>query len=250
MAVETTSGTGLYFAAVRDLIARIEAEQMGAIEKAADVIAGAVANGGVVHLFGTGHSHMLGEEVFYRAGGLVPVNTIFEPSLMLHDGPAKSSRLERLSGFARCILDETSTKSGEPIIIISNSGINAVPVEMALEAKTRDLVVIALTSVAASMTLPPRHSSGKRLYELADIVLDNYVPHGDALVQPKGVPQKTGAASTIAGAIILNAVMVRAIEKLAGEGGEVPVFMSSNVPGGTEHNARLLGRFRERIRRL
>ncbi|MCL4514184.1 MAG: SIS domain-containing protein [Firmicutes bacterium] len=239
-----------YFQIVRKLMARVEETQVAAIDKAAEVIADTIAKGGVLHIFGTGHSHMLGEELFYRAGGLVPVNMIFEPGLMLHQGAAKSTRLEKLPGYAKIILEEAGTRAGEPIIILSNSGINAVPVEMALEAKAQGLVVIALSSLAMATAAQPRHSSGKKLFEVADICLDNCVIPGDAVLELPGLAQKVGPISTLLGALILNVLIIRVIERLIEAGQVPPVFMSSNLPGGAEYNEKVMARYRQHIRGL
>ncbi len=239
-----------YFQVVRKLMARVEETQVAAIDKAAGTIADTIAKGGVLHLFGTGHSHMLGEELFYRAGGLVPVNMIFEPGLMLHQGAAKSTRLEKLPGYAKLILEEADTRAGEPIIIISNSGINEVPVEMALEAKAQGLVVIALSSLATATAALPRHASGKKLFEVADICLDNCVTPGDAALELPGLAQKVGPVSTLLGGLILNVLIIRVIERLIEAGQVPPVFMSSNLPGGPEHNEKVMARYRQRIKGL
>ncbi|MGE5593500.1 MAG: sugar isomerase domain-containing protein [Betaproteobacteria bacterium] len=238
-----------YSTIVKRLMNEIDSAEEEAIEKAADAIATTVNAGGVLHVFGAGHSHMLAEEIFYRAGGLVPVNAIFDSGLMPHSGAARSTLLERLPGYAAAIMGDHETSAGEPIVIVSYSGINPVPIEVALEARARSLVLIALTSVQASAAARPRHPSGHRLYELADIVLDNHAPPGDALVDVPGYPGlRTGPVSTILGAYILNNVIVRAVEKLAGMGQEPPVFTSANVPGSAERNAWLISHYRRQVK--
>lgn len=238
-----------YSTMIKRLMDEIDSAEQEGIEKTADTIATTVAAGGVLHVFGAGHSHMLAEEIFYRAGGLVPVNAIFDSGLMVHNGAAKSTLLERLPGYAAAIMGDHETSAGEPIIIVSYSGINPVPIEMALEARARSLVLVALTSVQASAAARPRHPSGYRLYELADIVLDNHAPPGDALVDVPGYPGlRTGPVSTILGAYILNNVIVRAVEKLAATGQEPPVFTSANVPGSAERNAWLVSHYRRQVK--
>ena len=133
------------------------------------------------------------------------------------------------------------------MIVGSNSGVNPVPVEMAAEARADGVNVIALTSREGSRATPVRNSVGKRLYEIADIVID-YVPCGDAAIQVDGVSQKTGPVSTGSGAAILNSIVVRVIEKLARRGIDPPIFMSSNIPGGLEHNEALLDEYRCKIK--
>ncbi|HOL51518.1 MAG TPA: SIS domain-containing protein, partial [Bacillota bacterium] len=203
-----------YFDVVRSLLDEVERAEAENMEEAATLIAEAIADGRVLHYFAAGHSHMLGEELFYRAGGLVPVNAIVEPALMVTFGAGKSSHMERLTGLARIILDDAGVGSGDVMIVASNSGVNPVPVEMAAEAKSDDVKVIGLTSVEGSRTTPVRNSVGKRLYEIADIVIDTHVPWGDAAIEVEGVSQKTGPVSTVIGAAILNTVVVRVIERL------------------------------------
>ena len=237
-----------YIDQLQKLIQKVEQTQEENIKAAAALIAATIRNGGVLHVFASGHSHMLMEEIFYRAGGLVPVNPIFEPSLMLHHGAAKSSSFERVEGIAGTILGQVETKPGEPIIIISNSGINAVPVEMAKEAGALGMKVIALTSLEASKNFASRHSSGKKLFEYAAVVLDNCVEYGDAIAGVDGLKQKMGPASTIVGAVILNSVMIETTKLLISWGMKVPVLMSSNIPGGSEYNAALIEEYKSRIR--
>ncbi len=239
-----------YSTAIKRLMDEIDSAEQEAMEKTADAIATTVAAGGVLHVFGAGHSHMLAEEIFYRAGGLVPVNAIFDPGLMVHNGAARSTVLERLPGYAAAVIGDHETSAGEPFIVVSNSGINPVPIEMALEARARSLVLVALTSVQASAAARPRHPSGYRLYELADIVLDNHAPPGDAIADVPGCPGlKTGPVSTILGAYILNNIIVRAVERLAATGQEEPpVFTSANVPGSAERNAWLVSHYRRQVK--
>ncbi|MBY9079916.1 SIS domain-containing protein [Paenibacillus sp. HN-1] len=237
---------------VNRIIAQIEvvkAQEQGSIGTAAEWIAEVIAQGGLVHLFGCGHSHLLVEDLFYRAGGMVPVNAIFETSVMLHEGAVKSSKIERMQGYAEHILDNYTVVPGEVMIIISNSGINSLPVEMAQAAKTKGLKVIALCS-SSYFTDPPRHPSGVRLAEIADLVIDNHLPHGDALVQIPSSTMKMSSGSTVVGSVILNMVMAGAAEKLVERGIEPPVFVSGNIPGGAERNLGYIEQYRSRIKHL
>jgi uncharacterized phosphosugar-binding protein len=227
----------------------VEEEEQTQIEQAAAWIADSIANDGLLHLFGCGHSHILVEEFFYRAGGLVPVNAILETSVMLHEGAVKSSKVERMEGYAKHILDNYTVQAGEVIIVISNSGINGLPVDMAMEAKAKGLKVVALTS-SAYFENEPRHSSGKKLRDIADLVINNHLPSGDALVTLPSTQTKMASGSTIIGGVILNLIMTTVVEKLTERGIEPPIFVSGNVAGGSEINQRFIDRYRNRIKHL
>jgi len=218
-----------YFTELYRLLEKAERSQMDHIVQAGKVIANAIAQGGTLHLFGTGHSHMLAEELYVRAGGLACVNAILEPSLMLHKDPARATEMERQEGVAAEILAEHEMRAGDVLVVASNSGRNPVPIEMALLAKERGLVVIALTSLAHSQAVASRHSSGRRLFEVADVVLDNGGEAGDAVLEVEGLLKKACPTSTVTGAAILNAVVATTIEELLGMGVAPPVLASSNV---------------------
>lgn len=188
---------------------------------------------------------MLGEELFYRAGGLAPVNAILEPALMVNYGAGKSSKMERLPGLAKIVLDESSVKSGDVI-----SGVNQVPVEMACEAKAAGVKVVALTAVEYSRATPLRNDRNVRLCEVGDVVIDTLVLYGDAAIEVDGVAQKIAPVSTVIGAAIVNAITIGVVENLVARGIDPPIFKSANIPGGMEHNAKLLERYRPMIKSL
>ncbi len=237
-----------YLQSCREVLELISSTQSEAIDQAAGLIAERVAGGGIVYTFGTGHSHELAEEVAYRAGGVVPVSPILEPSLTGSTEVSKSEFLERLEGFAPHILDYHHVGQEDVLIIISNSGRNAVPVEMAIEAKSRGIPVLAVTSLAYSREVSSRQPGGKKLYEVADIVMDNCTPYGDAVVNLPGVAQPVGPLSTVAGAALLHAVMVGVAERLVGKMSPVPVFWSGNLDGVTDKNRQMMGPYRARVR--
>jgi len=227
----------------------VEQYEMDNIRIASEWIADSILEDGLLHLFGCGHSHLLVEDVFYRAGGLVPVNPILETSVMLHEGAVKSSKIERMSGYAEHILDNYKVRPGEVLIVISNSGINSLPVEMALTAKAKGLRVIALCS-SSYYADEPRHASGKRLRDIADLVLDNHMPHGDALVQLPSSSVKVASGSTVIGSLVLNMVMTGVAERLLERGKEPPVYVSGNVEGGFERNQTYIEQYKGRIKHL
>ena len=179
-----------YFDLVRELLDEVQRSEQDSMERAATLIADTIARGRVLHYFAAGHSHMLGEEMFYRAGGLAPVNAIMEPSLMVSNGASKSSKLECLHGLAKVVLEESGIERGDVLMVASTSGVNAVPVEMAAEASKLGACVIGITSISASKATPLRNGSGRRLFELVDIVIDTHVPYGDAAIQVEGVAQR------------------------------------------------------------
>jgi len=185
---------------------------------------------------------MIGKEIASRAGGLVPVNLIPDPT----EGMA-----ERLEGLGEILLGRYERRyqllPGEVMIVVSTSGRNPVPIEIALKAQERGLFVIAITSLEYSRVSTSRHSSGKRLFEVADLVLDNGVPPGDASVEIGRTGQKAGASSTIAGALIVNMLMLSVIEHILEAGEEPPILRSYNLEGSDEHNRMLFERYRTRL---
>ena len=237
-----------YYQAIQSILQRIVESQMGQIERAAQLITEAVAQDGIVYTFGTGHSHVIAEDVAYRAGGLVPVDAILEASLTGHEKVRQSEFMERVEGMAEVIINYYNLSNKDALIIISNSGRNAAPIEMAGLAKQRGIPVVAITSLAHSRGTTSRHSSGKKLYEIADVVIDNHCPKGDALIHLEGLRIPVGAGSGIAGMFILQAIIVQAIQNLLARGITPPVFMSGNLDGSDEYNNALLKRYQGRIK--
>jgi uncharacterized phosphosugar-binding protein len=178
------------------------------------------------------------------------VNAIQETFLTPLTRPGLSGRLERVPGLAKLILDGHDLRAGEVLIVISNSGINSVPVEVALEGKERDLTVIALTSLSYSRAVATRHPGGKRLFEMADIVLDTCGELGDAAIAYAGFPGKVAPTSMLAGGYLINSLVCRVAELFLEHGLTPPVYLSANLPGGDEHNQRLEAKYRGRIRGL
>jgi uncharacterized phosphosugar-binding protein len=180
-------------------------------------------------VFGTGHSHVIAEELYGRAGGLADVRAVLEPGLMLHEGLLKSSLLERLPGLADVLLQTNEIGAGDVVLIASNSGRNAVPVEFALGAKAKGAKVIALTSLKHGTAVTSRAPGGQRLFEIADVVIDNCGEPGDALIDVPGSPERTGATSTLVGALLVQALTVEIVTKLTDRGQTPNVLRSLNV---------------------
>jgi len=202
----------------------------------------------IVHIFATGHSHMFAEEMFYRAGGLVQINPILEPFLMQHEGAVRSTQFERLTGVSKIIFNSLDIKEKEPIIIVSNSGINCVPVEMAEIAKDNNHPVIIITSAKVSKELKSRTINNKKLYELGDVVIDNHSPYGDGTVDTKY--GKIGSTSTILNSYIAQMLILNIVELYEKEGLVPPIYQSANTPGGDEHNKYLYEKFKNRVKPL
>jgi uncharacterized phosphosugar-binding protein len=238
-----------YMEIVEERIRRARTEQGEQVAAAARAIADCVERGGTLFAFGCGHSALLAQEIFYRAGGLMLVNPIFAPGTLLHERPVTiTSRMERLSGLAGPVVEASGMRAGDVLLLFSTSGRNALPVEMGMEAQKRGVIVIALVSKRYCAAIPSRHESGKKVPDVADIVLDNEAEAGDAVLQVEGLPAKIGPVSGAVGAAMLHGVIVEAVGLLLKRGITPPVFVSGNLPEGDEHNKRLLQEHRDQIR--
>lgn len=235
------SSSERYYEHVSDVLGRIASTQQEPIQQAARAIADHIAGGGILYLLGSGHSIAVAMEAYHRAGGLAPVDVIHDPTF---------GRAERLEGYAERLLKDYSIQPGGVVVIISNSGRNALPIEVALWCKERGVTTVAITSLAHSKSATSRHGSGKRLFEIADIVIDNCGVPGDAILEIDGLPGKAIPTSGIAGMFIIDSVMAQTIENLAKLGETPPVFISANVDGGDEHNEKLYAKYWDRIRGL
>ncbi len=226
--------------------------QTAAIADAADGLTRALQTGGIIQVFGTGHSHMLAEEVFTRAGGLAAVNAVLISSLMLHESALGSGEVERLTGLGELVANQSGMRQGDGAIVISNAGINDVPVQFAIEARRRGLFVVGITSLSYSRSLPSLHRDGRRLFEVVDVVLDNLTPGGDVAVCLGDDDRwRVGAVSTVTGCVLINSVMVAIAEKLWRTGvGDPPILISSKLPGAEEHNHAVTARYRDRVAHL
>lgn len=204
------------------------------ITKSAKMVGDSIINGEWVYTFGSGHSQLLAIEIHARAGGLYPIVHIPDPM---------NGRAEKVEGFGPVLVEGLPFKKGATIFVISNSGRNPEPIEVALIAKEAGMNLIAVTSLVHSQSVSSRHSSGKKLHELADVVLDSHVAAGDASLAFEGLKEKAGAFSTVIGALIMNAVMVEAIQYMLDQGHEPPVLISANLDGSDEHNRRIFEKF-------
>jgi uncharacterized phosphosugar-binding protein len=234
----------LFFQGIGEIFEKIRATQGQNIEAAAGLIAEAV----IQDIFGTGHSNAIAEEVFGRANTLAPVNQVVDLSLAGSVNTVLSFYTERVEGIGQLIFDHVQAQPQDIFLVISNSGRNAVPVEFARAAKAAGHQVIVETCVEFSLSQPSRHSSGKRLLDYADVILDNQTPNADVVVRVKDMKPGLGSASGIAGSLLVHAVLVEAAMMIKDRGIEPPVFMHGNLDGGMEYNQSLLDRYWTRIR--
>lgn len=239
-----------YFEKTKEILEQIEKNCSKNIESAAELFSKAIMENRRIFLFGTGHSHMLAEELFYRAGGLLNIQPVLIEELMLHIDASGSTLAERKEGLAQQIFEDYRMSAGDVIVIISNSGRNGVVIDMALLCKEKGLSVIALTSLNHSNAGLSRHNSGKRLWELADVVLDNCGCNGDACISIDNIDGKICATSTVAGAFILNSIVAGAVELCAQKGFYPDHFCSANVDGGDEINNKLIEKYKKEIKHL
>ena len=228
-----------YFAYAQSKLQEVLEHEMPNIEKAAELVAESCKKGGKFYVFGSGHSHMVAEELYLRAGGLALVHAILPPELMLHEMSQKSTYIERMEGYAKAMVELYKLEEKDTLMVISNSGRNAVPVEMCLEAKKKGAKVIALTSMQHSSGCSSRHSSGKKMYEIADVTIDNCAESGDAAFAIEGMETRVGPISSITGIAIAEALACQVVNNLVKDGMEPPVFRSSNVDGGDAYNQNL-----------
>jgi uncharacterized phosphosugar-binding protein len=231
-----------YLEIAGDLVARLLDGEWPNIRAAAELVADTLAARGTVHAFGTGHSHMLAEELYYRAGGLVDVRPILFEGLMLHASAPLSTALERMPGLAAALVEDHPIAAGDVLIVASNSGSNAVTSELARLARDAGARVIAVTSLTHATSSAARATAAPRLHEVADVVVDNGGCVGDAAVEIRGLASRVAPTSTVVGAAIVNAIEAEAVGILVGRGQAPEVFSSSNVEGGDAVNAALLAR--------
>ncbi|MEV8340857.1 SIS domain-containing protein [Streptomyces niveus] len=240
---------GQFFGAAIGLLERVRDEEAANVAAAGKAIADAVAAGGRVFAFGAGHSSLAAQDVVYRAGGLALMNLLNVPGVMGVDVmPATlGSALERVDGLASAVLDSSPATSGDVLVIISLSGRNALPVEMALNARALGLTVIGVTSVAYATETKSRHLTGTYLKDHCDIVLDSKIAVGDAELSADGIEAPFAPASTVVTSALMQAMVATAAGDLVTRGIEPPMLRSGNVDGGHEWNGRLMTEYGDRI---
>lgn len=227
-----------YFSLIEEVMSNLRSEE-SRMQNAGSIIADSIMNGGVVFAFGSGHSNIVAMEAGLRAGGLAAVVVLQEPS---------GGQYERIEGVGMEFFRRWDLRKNDCVLIVSNSGRNPLPVELAIRIKEAGNRLIAVTSLAFSKAVNSRHSSGKKLYELADVVLDNKCVPGDSALKIKDVGGNIGPTSSIAGCLLVNQTMVYAVEKMVSEGFEPPVLISANLDEGKARNDKILERYQERLR--
>jgi len=235
-----------YFEKNLQTLQKIHDTQQEKMMAAAQMAADTICKGGIIYIFGCGHSHLIAMDNFYRAGGLCNVCPILDSDLMLHDGAAKSSKMEKMQGIAENVFDRYCLTEKDCLFVISTSGKNAVPVEMAQIATKHG---IPTASVVSGAYFDDKTSLPK-LYECTDIYIDNCVPHGDAVMEVPGCDTNMGSLSTVASAFIMQSVLLQAAAMAAEKGAKPPVYMSGNVSGGGEFNKALIKEYMPRIKHL
>lgn len=243
-----TQETNLYFLKIQELLVNAVSEAKAELARAGAVLADRFSRDGILYVFGSGHSHVFAEEAFYRAGGAARVCPILDPEYMLHVSARRSTELERQSGLAEGLLARYDiSPERDALLVVSNSGANLLPVEVAQTAKERNMPVIAITSVSYALKSVAK---GGRLHEVADFVLDNKCPPGDALIELRHDLPKVGPASTVVGLALLNALIIETLARQVADGVTPDIYLSSGLPGAQESNQVVSDRFLRRIPHL
>lgn len=238
-----------YIEQIKTLLDRIVTEEAEPLKEAAKILADAIAGDGRIFAWGSTHSSTTMQDIYVRAGGLMLINAIFIPGLeALQTGPfGITSRIERLSGYAEEILNFTPIRSGDVLILVSVSGRNAVPIEMAKIARERGIQVIAVTGVEYSNSVEPRHPGGKNMYAYANVVLDNKTKPGDAILSAEGLRPKFCPVSGITSTAVLQCLVAETVDQLLERGIAPPVFVAQNIDGGEEYNKSMFKKYRDKI---
>lgn len=239
-----------YIDRINDLIETIQTEESKHMEECVNALYDCIMSKKSIYTFGASHAGILSEELYYRAGGLMLFNPIFGREIMLDNEPITlTSKMERCVGYGTALAQsKVAFHEGDVLIVHSVSGRNPVTLEIAMDAKEKGALIIAITNVKYSSSVTSRHPSKKRLFELADIVLDNHGDIGDACVAIKGLEQKVSPSSTVIGALMLNSIVAALAQKLVDNGMEKPpIFYSANLDGGDELNNKLYQEYKDSI---
>lgn len=254
-AIDADALTTRYFDDVTAHMRRILVEEKASLDAAATRLAEQVEADRLVHVYGPGgHSNLAAQEIFFRAGGLMHVSAILDEGTLLSNGALRSMAIERTPGYGKVVIADNRLGAGDLLLLTNAYGINAALIDAALEARSRGVFVIGVSSREHAESTraehPARHPTRKNLHDVVDLAIDTKVPIGDALVEIPGMGERIAAVSTFANAFALNCLVIRTVARLVERGVEPPVWRSGNAPGGDEANARFLARFRDRVRWL
>ncbi|MEH7380305.1 SIS domain-containing protein [Bacillus sp. JJ1533] len=235
------------YSSILNICQEVKEKEMDNIRRASKLLAERLLEDGIIHVFGAGHSRSFGMEMCGRAGGLAPMKLVGLEDIAARDNDSINLvELERSPKTANRLLEIHDVHPEDAFLIVSNSGRNGSSVELALECKNRGIPVIAVTSLKHSKNTTSRHHSGKKLYEVADIVIDNHCPYGDVLLEIPKYEFKTGSASTVVGTLIAQSLTVEIINLFLESNQAPPVFISANVDGGDEHNKNIIKKYEKR----
>ncbi len=241
---------------VVEILEKIANEEQN-IKKAADIMAKSIAQDKIIHVIGTGgHSNMGAEEMFWRAGGLIPINAILDPGINLVHGARRTTILERTPGYGIKVMDayNVGKTPDETIVIINACGINTMTIDVALEAKKRKMNTIGITSTSFATQVPAghpsRHPSNKNLHGLVDVFIDNHQPIGDAVIELEGAEQKVAPVSTICNSFAIQLLVIETVKKILELGKKSLIWRSANMPGGDEANRKYFEEYSKRIKHL
>jgi len=245
----------VYLDAVVSILRRFEKDQVENLRKAAEVIAKAIAQDKLIHVYaGGGHTWLPVAEMFYRAGGLACINPFMDLGLSPFSQALHYMKFERLPGYGRAVVDYYDPKRGDVVLIIHNIGVNPATIDAALACKEKGCVIVAVSSSDWQKKVPPghivRHPSGKNLFDIADVCIDDYNPFGDAVVNIHGLDTPVAPVSNVIDFYIVHRLEIEVVKKLIEMGVDPPVWKSANVPGGDEYNKKYLDKYFNRIKYL
>ncbi|WP_182201517.1 sugar isomerase domain-containing protein [Paraliobacillus salinarum] len=238
-----------YFNEIREILEVVEKKEKKNIDKSIDIFTDAIENKRSLFAFGASHAGILTQELYYRAGGLINMNPIFGKELMLDTEPiTHTSKMERLEGYGTTLAEKTPFEKDDVLILHSVSGRNPSTIELALAAKERGVITIGITNLEYSKSVTSRHFSGKNLYEIVDVVIDNHGHIGDAVCEVIGVEQRVSPSSTVVGATIVNTIVSEVVNRLVEKGIKYPpIFYSANLDGGDDLNQKLYEQYKDTI---
>ncbi len=244
-----------YHETVVEILERVEKGQIKNIEGAAELIADSIAEDKLIHVYaGGGHTWIPVLDVFYRAGGLACINPLMDYGISPFNQALHYMKFERLLGYGRAVVDYYDPQRGEVIIIVHNIGVNPATIDAAMACKERGLKIIAISSSDWQMKVPKdhiiRHPSGKNLFDIADVCIDDLNPFGDAVVEIEGVDTPIGPVSNVIDCYIMHRLVIEVVKKLVEKGVKPPIWRSANIPGGDEYNKKYIEKYMNRVKYL